>query len=117
MGVKPKFAPSAFRCFPPNRQIDPEREMNRTLPKFASAKDAAELQVRLSEDFAVVENPDYIFPPYELYPLAQKATELSSGMTGAVMDMDGTTTTTETLCIHSLETMVRRITARETDSG
>ena len=90
--------------------------MNRTLPKFAAAKDAAVLQIQLSEDFAVVENPDYIFPPYELYPLPPKATRLGSGMIGAVMDMDGTTTTTETLCIHSLETMVRRITARETDS-
>ncbi|MCP4643179.1 MAG: hypothetical protein GY851_22215 [bacterium] len=44
-----------------------------------------------------------------------KRTTLRAGMTGAVMDMDGTTTTTEPLCLHSLDTMVRRITGHAAD--
>jgi len=91
--------------------------MRKDLPKFTGKMGAAELLNALGEDFAVVENPNYVYPPYELYPLAAKASALESGLLGAVMDMDGTTTTTETLCIHSLETMVRRIIGREGDSG
>jgi len=88
-----------------------------TLPKFANRPAAVDLVTRLGEDFAVVQNPSYVYPPYELYPLPPKRTMLSDGIIGAVMDMDGTTTTTEPLCIHSLETMVRRITGREDDAA
>ncbi|MBN2309123.1 MAG: hypothetical protein JXR94_09145, partial [Candidatus Hydrogenedentes bacterium] len=85
------------------------------IPKFTNTLGAAELAAALGHEFAVVQNPSYVHPAYELYPLPDKRTELSDGMVGAVMDMDGTTTTTEPLCIHSLETMVRRITNHEGD--
>lgn len=81
--------------------------------RFIGLGDVAGLAAELGAEFAVVENPGYVHPPFEMYPLAPKQTELSRGLVGAVMDMDGTTTTTEALCIHSLETMVRRITGRE----
>ncbi|UCE05708.1 MAG: hypothetical protein JSW07_19275, partial [bacterium] len=43
---------------------------------------------------------------------APKITAPVHQLVAAVMDMDGTTTTTETLCLHSLEYMVRKITDR-----
>lgn len=69
------------------------------------------------EEFAIVDNPSYVFPPHDLYPLPPKADVLAGSMAGAVMDMDGTTTTTEPLCLHALEHMVRRITGRDNDTG
>lgn len=80
------------------------------IPKYTDAETAAGLVAELGQEFAMVENPKYIFPPYEAYPLAPRRTQLDEGLLGVVMDMDGTTTTTEPLCIHSLATMVRRIT-------
>jgi len=88
--------------------------MTADIPKYASADTAAELLRGLGGQFAVVANPQYIFPPYDFYPFASPALELAEGLHGAVMDMDGTTTTTEPLCIHSLDTMARRITNRPT---
>ena len=86
--------------------------MTSPLPKYTGRDTAAQLVRELGTDYAVVENPQYIFPPYDLYPFAPPRTELDEGLRGAVMDMDGTTTTTEPLCIHSLDWMVRRITNR-----
>jgi len=85
---------------------------NARLPKFASRKDALELVGRLGGEFAIIKNPGYVQPPYEACPLAKKLRRLPRGLAGIVKDMDGTTTTTEALCLHSLETMVRRITGR-----
>jgi len=47
-----------------------------------------------------------------LYPLANRNPGPFDAVVGIVMDMDGTTTTTEPLCLHSLEWMVRAITDR-----
>lgn len=63
-------------------------------------------------EIAVVKNPAYINSPVELYPLTPKYTKPLSKIVGIVQDMDGTTTTTELLCVHSLEWMVRRISGR-----
>ena len=79
------------------------------LPKFADQNGAVALITALGDNFAVVENPPYIYPRYELYPLAEARTGLDDGCVAAVMDMDGTTTTTEVLCIGALETMTRRM--------
>jgi len=68
---------------------------------------------RVSE-LAVVKNPSYIYPPYEIYPLANKVNQPLRAVKGIVSDMDGTTTTTEELCLHSLEYMIRLITNRRT---
>jgi len=62
----------------------------------------------LYREFAEIENPEGIFPAFELVPLAAPLSELTE-IKALVCDMDGTSTTTEELCIHSLETMIRRI--------
>ena len=80
--------------------------------KFISEKQAREIISELGDEFAVVKNPDYIHPSFELYPLAPKIVTPVDHLVAAVMDMDGTTTTTETLCLHSLDYMVRKITDR-----
>lgn len=79
------------------------------LPGFTDAGGAAALVEMLGDTFAVVENPPYVFPHYDIYALAPPRTMLEDGCAAAVMDMDGTTTTTEVLCTGALETMVRRM--------
>lgn len=86
------------------------------MDRYVGKERAAELVSALGQTFAVVENPGYVYPPYDLYPLPDPVDSLSDGIVGAVMDMDGTTTSTEPLCLHSLEMMVRRVTGREDDA-
>ena len=62
-------------------------------------------------DFAGIKNPEGIFPEFEYVPLAEKRKTLKDIRT-IVCDMDGTTTTTENLCIHSLEFLIRKISDR-----
>jgi len=82
--------------------------------KFLSAHQAGKLLSQLGNEFVVVKNPDYVHPECELYPLAPKITSPIDRLSAVVMDMDGTTTTTESLCLHSLEYMIRKITGRMT---
>ncbi len=82
-------------------------------PKFADASQAAKLISQLGDTFSVVQNPSYVFPPYAIYALASPKTELADGLLAVVMDMDGTTTTTETLCTGALDAMVRRFSGGE----
>jgi len=62
----------------------------------------------LGDSFIIVKNPDYIFSPYEIYPIVESKKYMTK-IKAVVMDMDGTTTTTEKICIHSLEMMIRRM--------
>ncbi|TFG96587.1 MAG: hypothetical protein E4H13_11985, partial [Calditrichales bacterium] len=80
--------------------------------KFADKKNVVSLISSLGKDFAVLKNPDYVFPEYEICPLSPQTELPLKDLAAIVMDMDGTTTTTETLCLHSLEYMVRCITGR-----
>lgn len=80
--------------------------------KFLTVKQASKIMSQLGSEFAIVKNPDYIHPAFEFYPLAPKIFHPVEQLCAAVMDMDGTTTTTESLCLHSLEYMVRKITDR-----
>ena len=91
--------------------------MQRDVPKFVVQREIAHYVQPLGDTFALVKNPPYIFPPYEAYPLAPPRTVLDGGLEAAVMDMDGTTTTTEALCIESLATMVSCITGAEKDGA
>jgi hypothetical protein len=89
------------------------------IPKFASVNDGLDfLRKTLTRlgagEVALVRNPSYIYSPIEVYPLAPKVTAPLKRLAGIVKDMDGTTTTTEPLCLHSLEWMVREITGRKT---
>lgn len=83
--------------------------MHPARPKFADAKTAARLVKELGKEFAVVENASHVFPPYDIYALAPGRTRVRDSLAAAVMDMDGTTTTTEPLCINALQTLVGRI--------
>ena len=89
--------------------------MSSTIPKFADAQTAARLAGALSDQYAIVANPPYIYPSYDVYPLSKGTPVLEDGLLAAVMDMDGTTTTTEPLCINALDTMVRRCCGRADD--
>ena len=80
--------------------------MTDSIPKFVEGEAVCRHICALGNTFALVQNPPYVFPPYEAYPLAAPRTCLDDGLEAAVMDMDGTTTTTEALCIESLATMV-----------
>lgn len=85
------------------------------LPKFADRATATTLFQELGQEFAVVKNLAHVYPPYDLYPLAPPRRTVGNGLRAAVMDMDGTTTTTEPLCINALETMVGRVSGRAGD--
>jgi len=78
--------------------------------KFVTLKEAQALLKKAGTEFVVIQNPGFVHPSFELSPLAPKITETRPYLAAAVMDMDGTTTTTEEICIHSLEYMVRKIT-------
>lgn len=78
------------------------------MKKFVNKNEAAELVKVLADNFTIIKNPDYVFPDYEVVPIANKLNSVNE-ITALVMDMDGTTTTTEELCIHSLEFMIRRM--------
>ncbi len=84
------------------------------IPKFLTIAEASDWSQKSwsqngSQQVAVVRNPSYIYAPLEFYPLAPKPTRPLESIHGIVKDMDGTTTTTEVLCLHSLEWMVRAI--------
>jgi len=83
------------------------------IPKFVDDEALCRYIRPLGATFALVKNPPYVFPPYEAYPLAAPRTCLDEGLEAAVMDMDGTTTTTEALCIESLATMVSCMTGKD----
>ncbi len=84
------------------------------MKKITDNKNAQELLQSLAGEFAVIKNPEYIHPAFELAPLAPKLTSPLTSLSAAVMDMDGTTTTTEELCIHSLEFMLRTMSGKRT---
>ncbi len=71
-------------------------------------KNAANKIQSLSDEFVLIENPEFIYPPFEIIPLTKKI-YFPEKLIAAVMDMDGTTTTTEELCIESLELMIRKM--------
>lgn len=79
--------------------------------KFLSPDKAVQYLQKEYGEYYRIHNPGYVFPEYDLIPLAPKKSGIGR-LKAVVKDMDGTTTTTEELCIHSLEYMVRSITAR-----
>lgn len=83
------------------------------MTKILSQKSAIQKFRQSGKEFFLVQNPDFVYPPFELYPIPPKPVYPLPTLHGIVMDMDGTTTTTEVLCIHALEYMVRLITGNE----
>ena len=80
------------------------------LPTYVTRESALHLMERLGDDFALIENPSYVHPHFEVCPLAPRRLRLERGARAFLLDMDGTTTTTEDLCLHALEHFVRRAT-------
>ncbi|MBI9071061.1 MAG: hypothetical protein JEY94_05660 [Melioribacteraceae bacterium] len=80
--------------------------------KFISKREAQNLLESQSNDFTIINNPDYIYPLYEIVPLAMKLPKPLKAIKAIVTDMDGTTTTTEELCIYSLEFMIRKMSGK-----
>ncbi len=70
-----------------------------------------------TDEFTIVENPSYIYRPFDIYPIPPAVKTPRKRLVAIVKDMDGTTTTTEELCVHSLEFMVGRITGNDLESG
>ncbi len=61
-------------------------------------------------EFACVRNLGYVFAPTEVYPLAPRVEPPLDHVVAFLVDMDGTSTTTEPLALHALEYTVRRFT-------
>ncbi len=59
-------------------------------------------------EYVKVENPVSVFPEFELLPLADSISVFTDKPKAFLMDMDGTTTTTETLCLYALEDAIRK---------
>ena len=76
--------------------------------QIINSSKAIELFKSLSNEFVVIKNPEFVHPEFEIVPLAKKIYKPDS-LLAFVMDMDGTTTTTEELCIESLEFMIRKM--------
>ncbi|MBN1868668.1 hypothetical protein JW916_15415 [Candidatus Sumerlaeota bacterium] len=93
-----------------------------SIPKQTAARDASRFLDKTLRDLgadevALVRNPSYIYSPLEVYPLAPRPTAPLDRLAGIVMDMDGTTTTTEPLCLHSLGWTMGRIAGRQGAGG
>ncbi|MBN1514767.1 MAG: hypothetical protein JXB13_22335 [Phycisphaerae bacterium] len=89
------------------------------LAEYLDAEQAGRLLGRLPEElgvteFARVRNLDYVFSPFEIYPLAPRVKPPLERIVSFAVDMDGTSTTTEPLALNSLEYMVRRFTGLRT---
>lgn len=70
---------------------------------------AASELLALGEDFAILENPGVAFPSQDIVPLAPKRLWLDDAPEAILIDMDGTTATTEDLCCQGMEDMLRRM--------
>lgn len=70
-----------------------------------------------TDEFATILNPKNVYPTYDLYPLAQKLNNPLVNISAILTDMDGTTTTTETLCLHSLEHMIQVVTKNKNNKS
>lgn len=76
--------------------------------RIVKLNETGKLISSLSDEFVVIKNPDFLFPEFEIVPLANKIF-YPENIIAAVMDMDGTTTTTEELCVEALEFMIRKM--------
>lgn len=63
----------------------------------------------LSGEFAVLPNHGVAFPPYDVVPLSPRHTQPEGPLRAVLMDMDGTTTLTEDLCLHGLCAALRDV--------
>jgi beta-phosphoglucomutase-like phosphatase (HAD superfamily) len=64
-----------------------------------------------ASEFSLVLNPEGVHPAFDIYPLANRVVGPIGHISAILMDMDGTTTTTEPLCLQALEKVIQTITA------
>ena len=82
---------------------------------FASRDRAQALLGELGEDFAVLPSFPNTYPPYDIVPLAPKRTRLAGWPEAILLDMDGTLTSTEPLCLRALDEVLRLATGHGDD--
>lgn len=82
--------------------------------RIISSQEAAELVVQQSLEYAIVKNPDDVYPAYEYLPLAPKITTLRNEISAIIMDLKGTSVSIDGLSLLSLEKMIRKISGRIT---
>jgi len=70
---------------------------------------ASQKLASLGSEFVVIKNPQTVFPEYEVVPISNQNIYARKKIPAVVMDMDGTTTTTEILCLFSLQLMIRKM--------
>lgn len=80
--------------------------------KYITNDEASEIITQLGVEFAVVNNPENIFPAFEIYPLAPKITAKQKNISAVLLNMEGIFISTENLHLHSLEYMVRQFSGR-----
>jgi beta-phosphoglucomutase-like phosphatase (HAD superfamily) len=86
-------------------------------PRALSLEQATARLRDLSQEFAVIENHGVAFPPYDVVPLSPCHAHTDGPLRAVLMDMDGTTTLTEDLCIHGLTCALRDVTRRPDGSS
>jgi FMN phosphatase YigB (HAD superfamily) len=82
--------------------------------KFVNIEEAVQVLSQQGLEFAVVHNPEYVYPQLEIYPLAEKILTHANTLTAIVCDLDGTLATTEEISIYALEFTVRQISGKYT---
>lgn len=85
--------------------------------KFVNIEEVVQVISQQGFEFAVIHNPEYVYPSFEIHPLAEKILTPANTLIAVVCDLDGTLATTEELSIYSLEFMVRQISGRYTSES
>ncbi|MDP4172845.1 MAG: hypothetical protein Q8933_02650 [Bacteroidota bacterium] len=82
------------------------------MKRYITSDEASEIVTQLGLEFAVINNPDNVYPPFEIYPLTPKIQEAQKQLSSIVMNLEGIFASSEMLHLHSLEYMVRQISGR-----
>lgn len=85
-------------------------------PSSLDISQAADALRDLAPEFTVIENHGTLFPQYDVVPLAPCHVRPIAPLRAILMDMDGTTTLTEDLCLAALTGALRDATRRENGS-
>lgn len=81
-------------------------------PISLSLAEATEELRTLAQEFTLIENPGTPFPRRDIVPLAPRHAAPQGPLRAMLMDMDGTTTLTEDLCVAALESGLRDATRK-----
>ncbi len=84
-----------------------DQELRQKISYLLESEDYS--QAFSTTDYSVVQNPVGVYPPFDIYPLPMPKFQRLPKLDIVLMDMDGTTTTTEVLCLHALETLVSKL--------